>query len=97
MRFERFIRKPVEVDAVHYQGDELDCLKYDSRVTFSADKVVITTPEGAETGETGDWIVRGPMGELNIVKSDEFFKTHDGWEPCPRPRGRKPAEVDNNQ
>lgn len=98
MRFEKYIRKPVEVDAVQFMGMPLDCLRYDSRVVVDFEREVahVDTPEGNQSANVNDWIVRGPMGELNIVKADEFPATHDAWEPCPRPRPRKnSSEVDN--
>lgn len=97
MKFEKYQRRPVEVEAVQYLGETLDCLRYDTRVTwFSSNDepgvITVNTTEGAETAKFGDYIVRGPMGELEVFKVEIFEAAHDKCGPCPRPRPRKQKE-----
>jgi len=100
MKFERYTRKPVEVEAVQYEGNVLDCLKYDVRITwYGSDlengNIKVKTAEGDELAKFGDYIVRGQMGELEVMNAEIFENTHEECRPCPRPRNKKP-EADPN-
>lgn len=97
MKFERYERRPVDVEAVQYLGETLDCLKYDARITwFSSNDepgtISVLTLEGVEKAKPSDYIVRGPMGELEVFKAEIFEAAHDKVGPCPRPRPRKAKE-----
>jgi hypothetical protein len=98
MKFEKYQRLPVDVEAVQYLGETLDCLRYDVRVTwFGSDlepgTISVKTTEGVETAKFSDYIVRGPMGELEVFKAEIFEAAHDRCgPPCPRPRARKAKE-----
>lgn len=91
MRFEKWQRRPVDVEAIQYQGFTIDCLKYDVRVKFDDNnsEATVKTLEGEEVAKFGDYIVRGPMGELEVMKPEVFENTHDRCDNCPRPRTRK--------
>lgn len=88
MRFEKYVRKPVDVDAVQFNGEAIECLKADRRVHFESLRFTVDTDEGEAQGNISDWIVRGPMGDLAVMTDDIFQAAHYKWDerPCPRPR-----------
>lgn len=75
----RFRKKPVEVDAVQWRGDN-----YDEVRLFAKNKVqrvnhllVIDTLEGQMQAQPGDWIIRGVQGEYYPIKPSIFESTYE--------------------
>lgn len=78
-----FIKKPVEIQAVQWTGDNYDeiCkfigyfpnIIYGSRGPY----VVIKTLEGDHHASVGDWIIRGVKGEFYPCKPDIFEQTYE--------------------
>lgn len=89
MKFEKYVTRPVEIEAVQYVGDIIACLRSDTRITWKQDgDIAVRTLDGDDTCSVGDYIVRGTQGELYVVKEELFLETHDRCDNCPRPRPR---------
>jgi hypothetical protein len=77
MKFERFVKKPVVVDVIQYQGSVIECLKNDMRIKWAGcdcpeEAITITTSEGCECCHKGDYIIRGSQGELYPCNENVF-------------------------
>lgn len=87
----KFRKKPVEIEAMFFDGTE-DTLHEISRwmtngqdafETFEnyeggdVESVKIETLEGDMTASVGDWIIRGVKGEFYPCKPDIFAATYD--------------------
>lgn len=88
----RYRKKPVEIDAVHFDGGHqsvlavmefVDVGRATTEIRIHADEdparshVTIPTLEGDMRASAGDWIVRGVKGELYPVKPDIFAATYE--------------------
>lgn len=80
----RFRKRPVEVDAVRYDGTTESVLAVRELAATSEDTVkvydgylVIPTLEGPMRANPGWWIVRGTRGELYPCRSDPFADSFD--------------------
>jgi hypothetical protein len=77
----RYRKKPVEIDAVQWDGDnqrEIADFLGDDFAGWRADaKVLVRTAEGELTASRGDWIIRGVQGEHYPCKPDIFAATYD--------------------
>lgn len=80
----RFRRKPVELDAVRWRGNNFaqitEFLKDgESSIIMRGEgtDLQIATLEGLMTARQGDWIVRGTAGELYPVKPDIFKEIYE--------------------
>lgn len=87
----KFRKKPVEVDAVQYEGKgnlvdsngKTPDWIWDAFInqtlmpTNGADPLYVCTLEGRMIVSPMDWIVRGVNGELYPVKPDIFEKTYE--------------------
>jgi hypothetical protein len=86
----KYRKKPIEVEAVHYTGDNLgeveafmgrqgkvakDMLPGPGRGLHEG--VVIYTLEGDMRASVGDWIIRGTAGELYPCKPDVFADVYE--------------------
>ncbi len=79
----KFRKKPVVIEAVHYDGSpaayESVCA-FAPGVYFEADataRLSVPTLEGVMFASPGDWIIRGVKGELYPCKPDIFAATYD--------------------
>lgn len=81
MTYGRYRKKPVVIEAVHYDGRfPLEFLKDDEQVRNAADgtgALEIVTLEGVMRATVGDWIIRGVKGELYPCKPDIFDATYE--------------------
>jgi hypothetical protein len=90
----RWRKRPVEVDAVQWTGDNWDEVasfmgsvaegnEADiARQMAAADgRIRICTLEGTMAASLGDWIIRGVQGELYPCKPDIFDQTYEPAEP----------------
>jgi hypothetical protein len=80
----RFKKRPVEVDAVLWDGDErlFDyimgwCTDQSRTFSMSNGSLYIATLEGEMRADKGDWIIRGVKGEVYPCKPDIFEKTYE--------------------
>jgi hypothetical protein len=79
----KFYKKPIEIDAVQFRGDNWDEISdhfdgYDiDAVWMDGDNMVIRTIEGYMTARLGDWIIKGINGEFYPCKSEIFRKTYE--------------------
>jgi len=75
-----FKKKPVEVEAVLYDGKNANEIINFSECKIKAtdtDALLIETLEGAMTASVGDFIIRGVEGEFYPCKPDIFEKTYE--------------------
>jgi hypothetical protein len=77
MKFERFVKKPVVVDVIQYQGAIIECLKNDMRIKWSGGDcpegaITVHTTEGCEVCFKSDYIIRGNQGELYTCNENVF-------------------------
>lgn len=80
----RFRKKPVEIEAVQWTGDNPEEIaiftaEADSCVAYSDNdpRVIIETLEGTMTATAGDWIIKGVKGEFYPCKPDIFEATYE--------------------
>ena len=76
----RFRKKPVEVDAIQWNGENRDdahnfITGFSSNI--GADGILIGTLEGDHRADIGDWIIKGVAGEFYPCKPDIFDLTYD--------------------
>lgn len=76
-----YMKKPVTVEAVQYDGDNLaDVVQWISeqhgQSSVVAGKLFIHTLEGAMTVSVGDYVIKGVQGELYPCKPDIFHATY---------------------
>ena len=81
----RFRKKPVEIEAIIFDGwNWADCYQFmsDKPLAFpdvleEREKIEIKTLEGTMTASKGDWIIKGVNGEFYPCKPDIFEKTYE--------------------
>lgn len=85
----RYRRKPIEIEAVHYDGtvEGANCIlgwigstggdAKRAHATKPELGIVIHTLEGDMTASVGDWIIRGVQGEFYPCKPDIFAATYE--------------------
>ena len=91
MSVKTYRKKPVEVQAIQYDGKNVDdCIKFiekgqvicwKKKVDFPISKpeiwIMIETLEGVMQARPGDYIIRGVNGEYYPCKPDIFVKTYE--------------------
>lgn len=77
----RYRKKPVEVSAVKWTGDNLndiaDLIGNASNVYRKNNNLSIRTLEGTMTCSPGDWLIKGVKGEFYPCKPDIFTETYE--------------------
>lgn len=77
----RFIKKPIEVEAIQWNGDnfkEVREFMSDSHVIITMyDELVIPTLEGDMKAPIGSWIIRGMAGEYYPCRREIFEETYE--------------------
>lgn len=85
MAAQRWRKKPVEIEAVQYDGGNAEeiCQWVDDNsgdfcpaITYGSE-LIISTLEGDMRASVGDWIIRGVQGEFYPCKPDIFAATYD--------------------
>jgi hypothetical protein len=80
----KFRKKPVVVQAVQWNGNNLDELRAFVPEEFRHNKINqpmgIVTLEGVMTVSDGDWIIKGVRGEFYPCKPDIFKETYEAVE-----------------
>ena len=78
----RFRKKPVEVEAIQWTGDNLvEVVNFGAKtgaVIYVKDgQLLIPTLEGPMAGKVGDMIIRGVKGEVYACDLDIFHLTYN--------------------
>ena len=77
----RYRKKPVEIDAIQFTGNNLDELKAfisdDVYLDSDDEGFVIQTLEGPMHASVDDYIIKGVKGEFYPCKPDIFNLTYD--------------------
>ena len=76
----RYVKKPIVVEAVQYDGfntGELNDFCGSSIFEPVGGSPFIRTLEGDMTISKGDWVIKGVNGEFYPIKSEIFFKTYE--------------------
>ena len=81
----RFRKKPVEIEAVKFDGwNWAECYQFMSdevlvfpEVFKEREYIKIDTLEGTMTASRGHWIIKGVNGEFYPCKPDIFEKTYE--------------------
>lgn len=76
----RFRKKPVEIEAIQWNGKNRDEI-HEFITSFSsnigAEGILIKTLEGDMTADKDDWIIKGVKGEFYPCKPDIFDLTYE--------------------
>ena len=82
----KFRKKPVEVEAVQWTGENLfEICNFCPPVAGERQVdgiIVIPTLEGKMISTPGDWIIKGVAGEFYPCKPDIFEQTYEKVESC---------------
>lgn len=77
----RYRKKPVEIEAVQWTGDNLAELRkmdgFNSVHTCFGGRLNIKTPEGMMFASVGDYIIKGVQGEFYPCKPEIFEQTYE--------------------
>ena len=78
----RFKKKPVEIEAVQYTGDNVDEVRDfvgGASQVFQVDdaRIGVDTLKGAIHANRGCWIIKGANGEFSLCESDRFAATYE--------------------
>jgi hypothetical protein len=75
----RYRKKPVEIDAIRWTGENGDEIESwsEGQVRCGDTFAVVRTLEGEMRGNVGDWIIRGVQGEYYACKNDIFVATYE--------------------
>lgn len=78
----KYIKKPVEVEAVQWNGENTEeILEFTNRTAkLENGEMKIATLEGTMTVNVGDYIIKGVKGEVYPCKPDIFKATYTGFE-----------------
>lgn len=74
----RYVKRPVEVEAIQWTGDNLEELQDFCRIClYRFGNLYIQTQEGRMRANLGDWIIQGVAGEFYPCKPDIFEATYE--------------------
>ena len=80
----RFRKKPVEIEAMQFDGSQECAFRIESKLemslsdwSLSSHSMIIHTLEGDMTADKGDWIIKGVKGEFYPCKPDIFDLTYE--------------------
>jgi hypothetical protein len=78
----KFIKKPIVIDAIKWNGENFDDIKKFIGVSLLAYnpqklEILIKTLEGQHLASNGDWIIKGIKGEFYPCKPDIFEITYE--------------------
>ncbi len=86
-KIEKFVKKPVEIDAVNFDGSDKLLKKLEQlwgmeyQVVKNPEgivrKITITTDSGEMLLNMGDWIIRGVKGEIYPCNAEVFDLTYE--------------------
>ena len=78
----KFIKKPIVIDAIKWNGENFEDIKKFIGVSLLAYnpqklEILIKTLEGQHLASNGDWIIKGIKGEFYPCKPDIFKITYE--------------------
>lgn len=80
---QKFVKKPVEIEAMQFTDETKDqvfnwitCTRSASHDENGDPVLIILTLEGAMTARLGDWIIKGVQGEFYPCRCDIFEATY---------------------
>lgn len=75
----KFVKKPVEIEAVQYTGSNFNDIEkfVGGDAEFRNGELIVATLEGPLRVSPNDWIIRGVKGEFYPCKPDIFEATYD--------------------
>lgn len=78
----KYIKKPVEIEALQWTGDNVAEILAFASSCFSYERngkpiLAVVTLEGTMTASPGDYIIKGIQGEFYACKPDIFALTYD--------------------
>ena len=77
MSVQRYVKKPVVIEAVRWTGDNLSEVKaFVGGYVLDGGRLHISTLEGLMLASVGDFIIRGVKGEFYPCKPDVFDATY---------------------
>lgn len=84
---EKYVKKPVVIEAVQWTGDNLqevinfidekNCIRYQYCEGSSSKVLIVKTLEGEHIASVGDYIIKGVKGEFYPCKPDIFAETYE--------------------
>ena len=81
---QKFVKKPVVIEAIQYNGENIEAIedfvgkKLSTVMTSDVDvKLIIPTLEGDMKASKGDYIIKGIKGEFYPCKPDVFKSTYN--------------------
>ncbi|WP_148310195.1 hypothetical protein [Nocardia otitidiscaviarum] len=80
MSAQRYIKKPVVIEAMHFETTRLASAIADwcgGNNDARPDQIQIPTLEGVMTANVGDWVIRGVKGEFYPCRDDIFRETYE--------------------
>lgn len=77
MRQNSYVKKPVEVTAIQWDGTNTNIiLEFCNSIIVKDNYLIIQTLEGQHIADKGDFIIRGVKGEFYPCKPDIFHMTY---------------------
>jgi len=85
MGVRRFRKRPVEVEAIRYDGENAgEILSWATRFTLEdpveqalSDNLIVHTLHGQTTAVPGDWILKGPQGDFWPCQPEIFEDSYE--------------------
>lgn len=77
MRQNSYVKKPIEVTAIQWDGTNTSViLDFCNSIIVKDNYLIIQTLEGQHIADKGDFIIRGVKGEFYPCKPDIFHMTY---------------------
>jgi hypothetical protein len=74
----KYRKKPVEIDAIQWTGDNnIEIFKFCNMSYINDQELRIQTLEGSMIASVGDYIIKGVKGEFYPCKLDIFEMTYE--------------------
>ena len=96
----RFIARPVQVEAFQYDGTTVcmpDAFRLALRRHLPNGTVEFMTGDGPRPCKYHDWVVRGPDGQLSVVRDATFEAMFAPVETIPPPEALQPAPISKSR
>ena len=75
----RYTPKNIDVYAIQWTGHNVPDVRdfARGRIHLEHDALLVHTADGVQLANTGDYIVRGLLGDYYICSEQQFINTHD--------------------
>lgn len=76
----KYVKKPLEVEALQWSGNEEEMVEFLGELFLVVDtneRLRINTLEGPMWANLGDYIIKGIKGEYYPCREDIFYATYD--------------------